>query len=100
MPNRAPIHKPSYWKPRPPRVDEREKTAHQRGYDSRWQRARLAFLHAHPLCVHCEQEGRVAPATVVDHIVPHRGDRARFWDQANWQPLCTYHHNAKTARGE
>jgi len=35
---------------------------------------------------------------VVDHIVPHRGDRALFWDTSNWQPLCKPHHDAKTAR--
>jgi 5-methylcytosine-specific restriction enzyme A len=28
------------------------------------------------------------PATVVDHIEPHRGDTGRFWDKANHQPLC------------
>jgi 5-methylcytosine-specific restriction endonuclease McrA len=56
----------------------------------------------------CQQQGRAAAATVVDHIIPHRiGDalaskdaqqisaaRARFWDSANWQSLCTTHHNS------
>jgi 5-methylcytosine-specific restriction protein A len=32
------------------------------------------------------------------HRVPHRGDARLFWDQNNWQPMCTPHHNAKTAR--
>jgi shikimate kinase len=31
-------------------------------------------------------------ATVVDHIKPHRGDQALFWDKNNWQPLCTHCH--------
>lgn len=35
-------------------------------------------------------------ATVVDHIVPHRGDQKLFWDRSNWQPLCEHHHNVKT----
>jgi 5-methylcytosine-specific restriction protein A len=35
---------------------------------------------------------------VVDHIIPHRGDQALFWDEENWQPLCLVCHNAKTAR--
>lgn len=41
-----------------------------------------------------------APATVVDHIIPHRGDlsSAAFWDETNWQPLCKRHHDRKTAR--
>lgn len=34
--------------------------------------------------------------TVVDHIVPHRGDQKLFWDRGNWQPLCEHHHNVKT----
>lgn len=34
--------------------------------------------------------------TVVDHIVPHRGDQKLFWDRSNWQPLCEHHHNVKT----
>ena len=41
-----------------------------RVYGSRWDKARLRFLQQHPLCVMCEQQGRITPATVVDHIVP------------------------------
>ena len=37
-------------------------------------------------------------ATVVDHIVPHRGDWARFIDRSNLQSLCKPCHDAKTAR--
>lgn len=70
----------------------------QRGYDSKWRKARLAYLQSHPLCVECEKEGRVEPATVVDHIKPHRGDKKLFWDKNNWQPLCERHHDIKTAR--
>jgi len=74
-------------------------SASQRGYNSRWQRARLAYLRAHPLCVKCRAEGRVEVATVVDHIIPHRGDWELFWDRDNWQSLCETCHNKKTARG-
>ena len=77
---------------------ERERgTAHQRGYGVQWRKARLAYLRAHPWCVMCEQEGRLRPAKVVDHIVPHKGDYGKFWDSSNWQSLCTFHHNQKTA---
>ena len=38
--------------------------------------------------------GRRSPATVVDHIIPHRNDPVRFWDMANWQPLCARCHNS------
>jgi len=44
----------------------------------------------------CLDEGRARLATVVDHIRPHRGDAALFWDPSNWQPLCKEHHDRKT----
>lgn len=79
-------------------------TAAARGYDYRWQKARLCWLRAHPLCVHCEREGRVVVGTDVDHIIPHKGDMALFWDShgekypgAGWQTLCAHHHGIKTA---
>jgi 5-methylcytosine-specific restriction protein A len=36
----------------------------------------------------------------VDHVVPHKGDSVKFWDESNHQALCTRCHNRKTARGE
>jgi 5-methylcytosine-specific restriction protein A len=79
--------------------DSRRGSSTDRGYGSRWQRARAAHLAAHPLCVECQKEGRVEPATEVDHVIPHRGDAVKFWDEGNWQGLCKSHHAAKTARG-
>jgi 5-methylcytosine-specific restriction endonuclease McrA len=29
-----------------------------------------------------------APATIVHHKTPHRGDRKLFWDRKNWSPVC------------
>lgn len=75
-------------------------TAAKRGYNHRWQRASKAFLHANPLCVECERDGKLVPARAVDHKVPHRGDQRLFWDRANWQAMCLRCHNRKTARGE
>lgn len=43
-----------------------------------------------------QAEGHITMATVVDHIIPHRGDQKLFWDRSNWQPLCEHHHNVKT----
>ncbi len=83
-----------------PRPDNRRGSANERGYTYRWQMASKAFLDHHPLCVRCEAEGRSTPATVVDHITPHRGDRNLFWDARNWQPLCKRHHDKKTAAGQ
>jgi 5-methylcytosine-specific restriction endonuclease McrA len=42
----------------------------------------------------CEQAGRLAAASVVDHREPHKGDVAKFWDQSGWQSLCAKCHNA------
>jgi 5-methylcytosine-specific restriction protein A len=81
------------------RERERDRgSARARGYDTLWQRARLAYLAEHPLCTRCERHGLTAPARVVDHIIPHRGARALFDDAANRQSLCGPCHNAKTAR--
>jgi len=41
---------------------------------------------------------RVAPATVVDHIEPHKGDEELFYDINNLQSLCKSCHDRKTAK--
>lgn len=72
----------------------------QRGYGARWQKASKAYLKAHPLCVCPECKGgeqRVTQATVVDHIIPHRGDMKLFWDSSNWQSMAKACHDRKTA---
>ena len=75
--------------------------ARQRGYNHRWDKARATFLRHNPLCRMCESQGRVTEAKVVDHIIPHRGDQALFWDTANnWQPLCYPCHNSVKQREE
>ena len=79
-------------------ADQRRGGSTERGYDSAWQRAREAYLGAHPLCAECMRAGQVTAAVVVDHIIPHKGDRKLFWDSANWQPLCKRCHDRKTAR--
>ena len=76
-------------------------SASDRGYGSRWQKARVTFLRSNPLCVICNQGGKTTPATVVDHITPHKGDQDLFWDsQNNWQALCTNCHNSYKKRLE
>jgi len=75
---------------------EEARPAGARGYGSRWQKASKRYLQAHPLCVRCAAKGKYTRATVVDHIVPHRGDRRLFWDESNWQALCKPCHDKKT----
>jgi 5-methylcytosine-specific restriction enzyme A len=75
-------------------------TARERGYDARWDRASVAFRWAHPLCVGCLALGRVVPADVTDHIEPHRGNKTLFWNRANWQAACSWHHDVVKKRLE
>lgn len=79
------------------RPKDNRPSAHKRGYDGRWRQARLVFLDDNPLCVSCQSQGLIVPATVVDHIIPHRGNQDRFWDTDNWQALCKSCHDTKTA---
>jgi 5-methylcytosine-specific restriction enzyme A len=69
-------------------------------YGRKWNKVSRAYLAEHPFCRYCEQEGRQRRADVVDHIIPHRGDAYRFWQESNWQPLCTSHHNSTKQREE
>jgi 5-methylcytosine-specific restriction enzyme A len=60
-----------------------------------WRALRWAQLSKEPLCRMCQSQGRLTPATVADHVVPHRGD----WDAfvgGELQSLCkTCHDGAK-----
>jgi 5-methylcytosine-specific restriction protein A len=79
-------------------LDRQRPSAAARGYGARWRRARAVYLARHPLCAACQAAGYIKPSTVVDHVVPHRGDPKLFWDEANWAALCKPCHDAKTAR--
>ena len=79
--------------------DKERGSSTERGYDRRWRKARADYLAVHPLCVECYQEGRVREASIVDHIVPHKGSVKLFWNRGNWQSLCKYHHDIKTSKG-
>ena len=63
-------------------------------YDYKWQKIRKQYLEAHPLCVMCYREGRTTVATVVDHIIPHKGNEALFYDEGNYQSLCQHCHDS------
>jgi 5-methylcytosine-specific restriction protein A len=101
LPSKPPMHRPPGAKSAAEvkrALDRQRPSAARRGYGPRWRRGRAAFLAQHPLCAACQALGRVVPATVVDHVVPHRGDQRLFWDQSNWAPACKPCHDAKTAR--
>ena len=57
-----------------------------------WVKYRYAFLRYNPTCYACGIK-----ATVVDHIMPHKGDRKLFEQLDNHAPLCAFCHNKITA---
>jgi len=81
-------------------------SARQRGYTSRWEKFRAAFLAEHSRCeanvttefgwygrgVHACGE----PATEVDHIDGRGPFGPRGYDESNLQALCKRHHSQKT----
>lgn len=65
-----------------------------------WHKLRAIQLRDNPLCDMCQEQGRVVAATVVDHIKPHKGDKALFFDGNNLQSLCKTHHDSAKQKAE
>jgi 5-methylcytosine-specific restriction endonuclease McrA len=98
MPNRAPIHQPSFvamttTQRRSLYSVDGKTTRHPFYVTQRWKRLRVAYLNTHPLCA-C---GCGHPAVEVDHIKPHRGDAALMFDWHNLQGMTKACHSRKTA---
>lgn len=71
----------------------RDSTQHWRAWykTARWQRLRLRVLLRDQFTCQRPECGRLIGDTsqlVCDHIRPHRGDAALFWDEGNLQSLC------------
>lgn len=88
-------HMIKYDQERKARFDQTRPSARERGYDSEWDQARAEYLKAHPYCRMCGASSRV-----VDHVIPHRGDKRLFWQRSNWQALCTPCHSSRKQREE
>ncbi len=87
MPQKLKTHKPhAFQGPKTPSL-----------YNWKWRKAAKQFLIENPLCAECLRQGKTELAEVVDHIRPHKGDLALFWNSENWQPLSRVCHNRKTA---
>lgn len=83
-------------------TDQRSEEAklYRRWYATKaWKDRRLAQLRAEPLCRFCEAQGIVTAATVVDHVVEHRGDYELFF-AGDLQSLCKQHHDSTKQRME
>ena len=65
----------------------------------RWQKIRAAQLAGEPLCRMCADQGRVTPASVADHVEPHKGDEDKFWN-GKLQSLCKRCHDSDKQREE
>ena len=75
--------------------DRGRESSGQRGYGASWRKLRKQVLYNEGgLCRHCKEEGRLTPATDVDHIDGDTGNLE--WE--NLQPLCRKHHNEKSRR--
>lgn len=81
------------------RAKEHRAHSRARGYSRRWERFRLAFLSEHPLCEFCEAQGKIVPATVCDHDIPHEHDPDVFWDNT-FTALCDSCHSGDKQRME
>ena len=77
--------------------DKYRQSAYRRGYNTAWQKASKSFLIKNPFCAECLKRGIHTPSAVVDHIIPHKGNKKLFWDKSNWQALCKQCHDRKTA---
>lgn len=66
----------------------------------RWKQLRLDHLAQSPLCIYCLRNNQYTPATVVDHIKPHKGNLALFFDPSNLQSLCKSHHDSAKQKAE
>jgi 5-methylcytosine-specific restriction protein A len=62
---------------------------------TRWRHLRRQVLLDEPICRICKLNGMIRASVVADHIKPHNGDPALFWDRANLQGICEPHHNSK-----
>lgn len=62
------------------------------GYGPHWNAVAAEYKSEHPFCVGCAAIGLHTEATIVDHVIPHKGDEALFWAEENFQAACRWHH--------
>ncbi len=96
MPKRLRMHRPHQFPPLASHAADERTSSCRRGYDRKWRAFRLWFLAGNPLCVFCQEQGRLISATQVDHIQTLASGGARL-DPANCRALCHSCHSKRTA---
>ncbi len=93
----------------PPSADSKAFDRHRRKVEpwrnwyklARWARLRAkVLLRDGYQCAMCSAVESNTANLVADHIKPHRGDPALFWDEANIQTLCKPCHDGPKQRAE
>ena len=70
---------------------KRQNRAH---YNREWEKISKHFLQKHPLCMECEKNNRLTPATEVHHIIPVADGGTNSYD--NLAALCKSCHSRIT----
>jgi len=96
LPLQPSIHKPGYYASSKPHRPEGRDGSTLRGYDGVWRRLRRSYLASAPICVFCEEQGRIIEATEVDHIRSIREAPELRLEWTNLQALCKRCHSRKT----
>ncbi len=100
MPYKLPTHRQSAHKAQRQQADKdydrNRGSASARGYGKRWQRVRKMFLSRSPVCVRCEREGRIVPATEVHHIKDRRIFSELAYSMDNLEALCKPCHSQQS----
>jgi 5-methylcytosine-specific restriction protein A len=92
MPMRPPTFRPAGWAAakRRSELDRRKLNPSYEWYGtSQWKGMSAHQLVRHPICNRCKRE----PATVANHVVPHRGDWKLFW-HGELESVCKRCHDS------
>lgn len=81
-------------------ADKHRGSARERGYTAAWDRASAGHLRNDPLCRYCALVDDVTAATLTDHLYPHGGDQALFWNRTYWISCCKPCHDGFKQRIE
>jgi 5-methylcytosine-specific restriction endonuclease McrA len=62
-------------------------------WSAEWKQRRRDQLAREPNCRRCAGLGKVVPATIANHVIPHRGNPKLFW-HGELESVCKPHHDA------